>query len=160
MKDQRDVAIKLMGEAADLIGKHRGQQHGPVAGSFTMIGELWTVYLRHVRTVRQHDTIMPEDVLQMMTMVKKARNVYGDRSNRENFVDDIGYVSLAGMLQVGEKEPDDDKINSVGNNIAAALDKDYDPPLPEPIIRNPQPVNVERMTGSKAKGYRGGPVDN
>lgn len=129
MSDNRDVAAKLMGEAATLVLRQRGPQHGSAENSFEMIGDLWTVYLRHARQHRQHDRILAEDVAQLMSIHKKCRAVYGDTTNAENFVDDIGYVALAGMLQLPDPAAKDRNTetekaeNEVANEIAAELDK-------------------------------------
>lgn len=103
MSDDRRVALALTVEAAKTVTVSRPGVHGSAENSFAMIGELWTTYLRHVRKVRKSDEIRPEDVAQMMSMLKKARAIYGDTKNRDNFVDDLGYTSLAGMLQLPEQ---------------------------------------------------------
>jgi hypothetical protein len=68
-----------------------------------MIAEMWQVYLRHVYLTRNMLAITPHDVAQMMALLKKARAMYGDPLNEDNFVDDIGYTALAAMLTL----PDD-----------------------------------------------------
>lgn len=100
MSNNRKVAADLLTQAVRVITKDRPGVHGSAEDSFQMIGELWTVYLRHVRSVRGDDTILPVHVAQMMSMMKKARATYGDASNPDNFVDDVGYSGLAGMLQL------------------------------------------------------------
>jgi len=100
MSDNRNMAGKLLGSAADTVMRSRPGVHGSAENSFEMIGELWTVYLRHTRRTRTSDAITPSDVAQMMSMLKKARAIYGDVNNDDNFVDDIGYTALAGMLQL------------------------------------------------------------
>lgn len=100
MSDNREVASSLLKEAHDTISKKRPGVHGSAEQSFTMIGELWTLYLRHARRVRGNDIIQPKDVAQLMSMLKKARAMYGDINNADNFVDDAGYTALAGMLQL------------------------------------------------------------
>ena len=104
MSDNRKVAADLIIEAADTITNKRPGVHGSAENSFKMIGEMWTIMTRHNRQLRQHDVIMPQDVAQMMVLLKIARASYGDLENRDNFVDGIGYTALAGMLQL--KDPD------------------------------------------------------
>jgi len=111
MSDNRKVAADLLSEAGRTILKDRPGVHGSAEQSFTMIADMWTVYLRHARKVRGVDTIKPEDVAHMMVLLKHARAMYGDRLNRDNFIDAIGYEALAGMLQL----PDYDK--SVGETL-------------------------------------------
>lgn len=117
MSDNRNMAGKLLGSAADTVMRDRPGVHGSAENSFEMIGDLWSVYLRHARRVRGNDTILPEDVAQMMSMLKKCRALYGDVNNADNFVDDIGYASLAGMLQLP------DAFATPDENIDRELDK-------------------------------------
>lgn len=105
MSDNRAVAGKLLGDAAQTILKDRPGVHGSAENSFAMIGEMWTTYLRHTRSVRRSDMIRPVDVAQMMSILKKCRAIYGDVNNADNFIDDIGYSALGGMLQLPDPEP-------------------------------------------------------
>lgn len=100
MSDNRDVAKGIILTAGDTIVNKRPGVHGSAENSFAMIGELWTIYLRHAQAVRGNDVILPQDVSQMMSILKKCRAVYGDPFNEDNFVDDVGYTALAGMLQL------------------------------------------------------------
>ena len=114
MSDNRNVASALLKEAHETITKKRPGVHGSAEQSFSLIADLWMVYLRHARKIRGNDRIKPEDVAQMMSMLKKARALYGDATNADNFVDDAGYTALAGMLQL----PDPDEAA-----LAAAADR-------------------------------------
>lgn len=100
MSDNREVAKNILVEATRTIMTDRPGVHGSAEQSFNMIGHLWTVYMRHVRRVRGNDIVKPEDVAQMMVLLKMSRSVYGDPNNVDNFVDAIGYEALAGMLQL------------------------------------------------------------
>jgi hypothetical protein len=100
MSNDRKDAANLMAEAIETITNKRPGVHGSAEDSFRMIAELWTTYLRHTRLVRSHDQLLPEDIAQMMSILKKCRAVYGDPSNADNFVDDLGYTALAGMMQL------------------------------------------------------------
>lgn len=100
MSDNRDVAKTIITEAARTILKDRPGIHGSAENSFEMIGDLWTVYIRHAKRVRGNDGILGEDVAEMMTMLKKARKIYGQSSNIDNDIDDVGYAALAGMLRL------------------------------------------------------------
>src|SRR5262245_18015400 len=80
-------------------------KHGDTFKSFQMIAELWTVYLRHIYDQRGGLELIPTDVAEMMSLLKKVRNLYGD--SIDNYVDDLGYTSLAAMLDpemVGDQE--------------------------------------------------------
>lgn len=104
MSDNRSVARGILEEAIDTITAKRPGVHGSAENSFAMTGELWATYLRHCKAVRGNDTILPEDVAEMMALLKKARKVYGDTLNRDNDVDDAGYTALAGMLRLPDPE--------------------------------------------------------
>lgn len=99
-----DVAKSLIIEAADTIINKRPGVHGGAENSFRMIGEMWGVYLGHKNAVRTGNAepvnVGPEDVAMMMVLMKQCRAVYGDPANRDNFVDQIGYAALAGMIQL------------------------------------------------------------
>lgn len=102
MSDNRKVAIEVLKEAAATIGIKRPGIHGSAENSFQMIADLWTVFLRHVKAVRGTDQLRPDDVAEMMSMLKKARKVYGDPNNVDNDVDDAGYTGLAAMIRLPE----------------------------------------------------------
>ena len=109
MSDNRKVAAQLLTQAGVTVLKERAGVHGSAENSFEMIGDLWTVYLRHARRVRGSDSVTAVDVAQMMSMMKKSRSLYGNASNADNFVDDIGYSSLAGMLQLPDPDYEKDE---------------------------------------------------
>lgn len=100
MSDNRMVAGNILKEAWETIGKKRPGVHGSAELSFEMIGDFWTIYLRHARKTRGNDTVRAEDVAEMMSMLKKARKMYGDPMNVDNDVDDLGYSALAAMLRL------------------------------------------------------------
>ena len=105
MPNEREIAATLMGDAAKIISTERGQQHGDLEQSFTMIAQLWSTYAQHAITAATGVAPMPEihfnavDVLEMMSLVKKARNVYGGKLP-DHSIDDIGYTGLAGGLRL------------------------------------------------------------
>jgi hypothetical protein len=120
MSDNRDVARTLLTEAGRTILKDRPGIHGSAENSFQMIADFWTVHTRHLRKVRGHDNLMPEDVAEMMTMLKKARKIYGASTNADNDVDDIGYAALAGMLRLPDpsKNPEEERQEDIAKGIA------------------------------------------
>lgn len=100
MSDNREVAHRIVVDAAKTIIKDRPGVHGSAENSFRMIGDMWTVYLKHITDVRSSAEILPQDVAQMMAMLKIARATYGDPLNEDNYVDAVGYSALAGMLSL------------------------------------------------------------
>lgn len=106
MHDDREIAANLMKQAAQLVSSKRGQQHGELVPSFTMIAEFWSTWINHAAakatgvppTPAIHLT--PFDVLEMMSLMKKARGIYGSRAEPDHYIDDIGYSGLAGALNM------------------------------------------------------------
>lgn len=104
-KDPRQIAATLASRSNEIITTVRGQQHGDLAGSFSLIAEWWTSYYQHKLKAAYPamNFALPPldavDVLEMMALVKKARNVYGTPIP-DHTVDDIGYTSLAGGLRL------------------------------------------------------------
>lgn len=129
MSDNRNVAKRLLTTAGKTVLQDRPGVHGSAENSFEMIGDMWTVYLRHCKRVRGYDTIRPEDVAEMMSMLKKARKVYGDAMNDDNDVDDIGYTALGGMLRLPDPEKSIDEQLSEKLRIGEATTGDPIPPF-------------------------------
>lgn len=96
------IANTLLTKACKAVTTERGTTHGDTNQSFEMIAELWSVYLSH-RFPNGDVKLTPVDVAQMMSLLKKSRSVYGDTSNEDHFIDDLGYSSLAGMFQLAYK---------------------------------------------------------
>lgn len=110
MSDNRKVAAKLLIEAENIISRQRGNSHGGAEDSFEMIGDYWTMRLKHILRYRHNAElpadfrIAPADVAWMMADLKQARNLYGDPGNKDNFIDGAGYIGLAGMLSLPDPD--------------------------------------------------------
>jgi hypothetical protein len=108
MTNDRKIAADLAAGAVKAFTTERGTQHGELEPSFTMIAELWSVYINHAITVATGIQPLPAihlsavDVLEMMSLVKKSRNVYGSRIP-DHSVDDIGYTALAGGIRLAHQ---------------------------------------------------------
>lgn len=129
MSDNRKVAAELLSAAGRTVLKERPGVHGSAENSFQMIGDMWTIYLSHVFQIRGKVQINPVDVAQMMSMLKKARAIYGDVTNMDNFVDDIGYSALAGMLQLPDPADEEKNINEAMRKAAAEIGEMTSPPI-------------------------------
>lgn len=92
------AAGSLMDEAKRLVCNERTAQHGDTAASFTTVAEFWTTYLRAKNRGTDPLKVDKGDVVQMLSLLKKARHLFGNGVNEENFVDDIGYTAIAGMF--------------------------------------------------------------
>ena len=84
--------------------------------SFSLIADLWTVYLREVSSMKA--TLLPSDVAQMMVLLKVARSVCGS-PHPDHYVDQAGYSAWAGYLRdTGETQAD-----AMLTQMAAAAEK-------------------------------------
>lgn len=92
-------AQQHLDEAAELIGGDRARQHGDVRQLHEHVAELWTAFLRD----RVGDRLGATDVLAMMALLKLARTQHGD-FNRDDWVDALGYVALAGQVAEEDRE--------------------------------------------------------
>ena len=86
----------ILDAAKKVVCQERTHQHGDTVESFKVIAELWTIYLR--ATSKTDITVTVTDVAELMSLLKKVRFIFGDKTNDENFTDDIGYVAIAGMF--------------------------------------------------------------
>lgn len=138
MSKDREIAINLMTDAAKAVGKSRGPQHGDTEPSFRMIAELWSTHINHVTSHRTGIVAVQEvhltawDVAQMMSMLKKARAVYGDATLGEHYADDIGYTGLAGGLAGAAGSV------ALVDAVATAV---QEPPAPPPVDVPPDPTD-------------------
>ena len=96
-ESQIHKATDILTEAAQIVGDN-SDKHGDTEASFTMIAEMWSVYIKNVAIIRGWTEVSASDVAQMMVLLKIARSAYGH--GKDNYVDAAGYTSLAGMLQV------------------------------------------------------------
>jgi hypothetical protein len=90
-------------KAKELIDGERRAQHGDAVKLHEMIARLWTAFLA---CDRQTCTISNEQVLMMMALLKIARTQSGV-DNRDDYVDALGYVALAGRI-VDKRMAEDD----------------------------------------------------
>jgi hypothetical protein len=88
------IAKHVLEQAINAI-EEGTKKHGDTYPSFTLIAELWGVYLSHIikgLTVK----LQPHDVAVMMSLLKIARATYS--YSFDNYVDEAGYTALAAML--------------------------------------------------------------
>ena len=118
-----NTATEILAEASKHVGGNR-DIHGDVDGSYTMVAQMWEVYLRHSNQQRHESPssinlrIDSVDVLEMLSIMKKCRGVYSTSPNRENYVDDAGYVSLAGMIATRPKLDEiEDNIRKLASTV-------------------------------------------
>ena len=91
-----EVAESVLHNATDAVKKGM-KHHGDTEASFSMIAELWTTYIKHIAIIRGFNGVDPDQVAQMMVLLKIGRSAYGH--GKDNYVDAAGYSALAAMLQ-------------------------------------------------------------
>lgn len=99
-------------EAHNLIYGERAKTYGPPHTNFAVIAALWDAYLKPtVNAILTANGIDPEeglpipvtvdenDVCNMMTLLKMAREASGQGYHRDSTVDAIGYQAIKEALQ-------------------------------------------------------------
>jgi len=83
------IRKEILNKAAEITTGTRQEQHGSPEETFGAIASLWSAYIG--------ETITPEDVCHMMTLLKMARTRHG-ALNGDDYVDAIGYQAIAGEI--------------------------------------------------------------
>lgn len=92
MKNQTDEKPDILDEASQTINGERLDTYGTPENSFQIIAEFWKTYLNH--RFKINIILTPLDVGHLMSLFKHAR-LLGQRPNRDNYIDAIGYLALA-----------------------------------------------------------------
>ena len=85
--------------AADCVCKSREEQYGSPEDSFGVIAQFWETYIK-AKCVGGQDIdvcICPEDVANLMTLLKIAR-IAGGNFKADSYVDAIGYLACGGEI--------------------------------------------------------------
>jgi hypothetical protein len=82
-------ASDTLSAAAALVTGDRARQHGDVVLLHEQVAAYWSQYVQNASS-----PLTARDVLVMMSLLKIARTQHGE-FNRDDYVDAIGYVSLA-----------------------------------------------------------------
>jgi len=81
----------LLLDAHEIIYGDREQLHGQPAFNLETIAEFWMVYIK-----RRHGVtlaLLPEDICQMMILLKSARLI-SNMESRDSLMDQAGYAGL------------------------------------------------------------------
>jgi hypothetical protein len=89
------LAKEALEKAAELVGGDRAEAYGDIYQNHKNISMLWNGYLYNI------DELKPEDVANMMELMKIARRKTGV-FNADDYVDGAGYSAVA--LECREKE--------------------------------------------------------
>lgn len=108
-KQKHDTDVAL--EARGLIRGERAVHYGPPHRNFKVIAELWSAYLRprlddmlresggrYTGTGPGIELVDANDVANLMTLLKVAREASGNGYHRDSTVDVIGYQAIKELI--------------------------------------------------------------
>lgn len=95
-------AKELLEKAVALVTGDRSDTHGNMYKNHENIAKLWNGYMYNKRT------IYPEDVANMMELMKVARRKIGGL-NPDDYIDGAGYAAVAWRCAVEETGLDDEE---------------------------------------------------
>ena len=97
---------ECLDEAKKCVCTDRNRQYGSPEDNFALIAKLWQDYLHEVlHGVAGIDDaeILPEDVANMMILLKIARNATGLRAKADSWIDICGYSACGCEIATGGK---------------------------------------------------------
>ena len=86
---------EILEKAKKLVSDDREKTHGNKIINHENIARLWSGYLQNKTKLTIN--FLPEDVAQMMVLLKIARTQLGDQ-NPDDFIDACGYSAIAGEI--------------------------------------------------------------
>lgn len=93
-------ASQILESARNLVAGDRNKQHGDKTINHAAIATMWDAYLT-ARAIsdrgRQNAPLGPEDVANMMELLKVARRLNGT-FNADDYIDGAGYAGVAGEI--------------------------------------------------------------
>lgn len=99
----------ILREAINIVCSDRNLQYGEPEDNFSIIGELWSVYL-NAKRVAPTDRIelTAKDASDMLILFKVARSVTATTPKRDTYVDIAGYAACAGaFINEADEEADE-----------------------------------------------------
>ena len=134
----------------------RAHEHGDAFNSFTMVAQLWSIFLTNTNVARHGNTPLPihldaVDVAEMLSLLKKAHKVHGAQVMPEGPIDDLGYTALAGALAAELEGSKPVASSAASRAIAARIPKKNSPPASAPhrkSNRHDLPARRGAITGS------------
>lgn len=90
---------EILDKAKEIVTQDREQNYGSPEDTFSVIADLWTIYIREKCVGVNADVCLsPSDVAIMMILLKIGR-VAGGRFKDDNYVDIAGYAACGGELE-------------------------------------------------------------
>ena len=85
----------ILEKTKKLVSKDREDKHGDKVENHENIARLWTSYLAN--KFKLNLTILPEDVANLMSLLKIARTQAG-KFNLDDYIDACGYMAISGEI--------------------------------------------------------------
>lgn len=98
----------VLAEAADVINGERMDVYGNPEDSFSLIAEMWNLYIQQKWVRSQPMTLVPSDVAMMMALFKLAREMH--QHKRDNIRDAAGYLGIYADMQSNTAIDHDDQV--------------------------------------------------
>ena len=92
---------EILEKTQKLVSNDRAKKHGDKVSTHENIARLWSSYLQNKTKLKI--TILPEDVANMMALLKIARTQEGEH-NEDDYVDACGYSAIAGEIATKRTE--------------------------------------------------------
>ena len=86
---------EILQKTEKLVNDSRAKTHGDKIKNHENIARLWSSYLQN--KTQLSIVLSPEDVAQLMTLLKIARSQAGEH-NIDDYVDAVGYQAIAGEI--------------------------------------------------------------
>ena len=86
---------EILDKAKKLVSGDRHKKHGDKIVNHENIARLWSSYLQN--KTKLMIVLTPEDVAQLMTLLKIARSQAGEH-NIDDYIDGVGYQAIAGEI--------------------------------------------------------------
>ena len=100
---------EILQKTEKLVNDSRAKTHGDKIKNHENIARLWSSYLQN--KTQLNIILTPEDIAQLMTLLKIARTKLGKRTS-DTYIDASAYMAIAGEIEaVTEKEDEEFKID-------------------------------------------------
>ena len=109
---------EILQKTEKLVNGDRDKTHGNKIINHENIARLWSAYLQN--KTKLQIIISPEDVAQLMSLLKIARTQAGEH-NIDDYVDTCGYASIAG--EIAEKRTELSSTLGVKDNAKNTTDR-------------------------------------
>ena len=86
---------EILQKTEKLVNDSRAKTHGDKIKNHENIARLWSAYLQN--KTQLNIILTPEDIAQLMTLLKIARSQAGDH-NIDDYIDGVGYQAIAGEI--------------------------------------------------------------